>query len=35
MTSAGTPEEFDKFVKSEEVRWREVIKKAKIKADYH
>ena len=33
VTSAGTPEEFDKFVKSEEVRWREVIKKAKIKAD--
>jgi len=33
VTSVGTPEEFGKFVKSEEVRWKEVIKKANIKAD--
>jgi tripartite-type tricarboxylate transporter receptor subunit TctC len=33
VISAGSPEEFGKFVKSEELRWKEVIKKANIKAD--
>ena len=33
MISAGSPEEFAKFVKSEEQRWKEVIKNANIKAD--
>jgi tripartite-type tricarboxylate transporter receptor subunit TctC len=33
MISAGSPEDFAKFVKSEEQRWKEVIKNANIKAD--
>ncbi len=33
MVSAGSPEDFAKFVKSEEQRWKDVIKKANIKAD--
>ena len=33
IISAGSPEDFAKFVKSEEQRWKEVIKKANIKAD--
>ena len=33
VISAGSPEDFGKFIKSEETRWKEVIKKASIKAD--
>ncbi len=33
MISAGTPEEFGKYVKGEEVRWRSVVKAANITAD--
>jgi hypothetical protein len=33
MIKAGSPEEFAKFVKAEEIRWRTVIKDANISAD--
>ena len=33
MIKTGTPEEFAKFVKAEELRWRMVIKQAKITPD--
>ena len=33
VISAGTPEEFGKYVKGEEVRWRNVVKSANITAD--
>ena len=33
VISTGTPEDFGKFVKAEELRWKEVIKKANIKSD--
>jgi tripartite-type tricarboxylate transporter receptor subunit TctC len=33
MIKAGTPEDFGKFVKAEEVRWRAVIKDANIAPD--
>jgi tripartite-type tricarboxylate transporter receptor subunit TctC len=33
VISAGTPEEFDRYVKGEEVRWRKVVKAANITAD--
>jgi tripartite-type tricarboxylate transporter receptor subunit TctC len=33
VISAGTPEEFGKYVKGEEVRWRSVVKAANITAD--
>ncbi len=33
VISAGTPEEFDRYVKAEEVRWRKVVKAANITAD--
>jgi tripartite-type tricarboxylate transporter receptor subunit TctC len=33
VISASSPEEFAKFVKNEEIRWKEVIQKANIKAD--
>ncbi|HMA06333.1 MAG TPA: tripartite tricarboxylate transporter substrate binding protein [Ramlibacter sp.] len=33
VISAGTPEEFGKYVKGEEVRWRSVVKSANITAD--
>lgn len=33
IIKAGTPEEFAKFVKAEEIRWRAVIKDANISAD--
>ncbi len=33
VISTGTPEDFGKFVKVEELRWKEVIKKANIKSD--
>jgi tripartite-type tricarboxylate transporter receptor subunit TctC len=33
VISAGTPEEFGKYVKGEEVRWRNVVKAANITAD--
>jgi tripartite-type tricarboxylate transporter receptor subunit TctC len=33
VISAGTPEDFGKYVKAEEVRWRKVVKAANITAD--
>ena len=33
VISAGTPEEFDRYVKGEEARWRKVVKAANITAD--
>ncbi|MDP2679040.1 MAG: tripartite tricarboxylate transporter substrate binding protein [Rhodoferax sp.] len=33
VISAGTPEEFDRYVKAEEVRWRKVVKAANITTD--
>lgn len=33
VISAGTPEEFDRYVKGEEVRWRKVVKAANITAE--
>lgn len=33
VISAGTPEEFDRYVKGEELRWRKVVKAANITAD--
>lgn len=33
VISAGTPEEFDRYVKGEEIRWRKVVKDGNIKAD--
>jgi tripartite-type tricarboxylate transporter receptor subunit TctC len=33
VISAGTPEEFDRYAKGEEVRWRKVVKAANITAD--
>ena len=33
MIKTGTPEEFAKFVKAEELRWRMVIKQANITPD--
>ena len=33
MVSAGTPEAFDRYVKAEEVRWKNVVKSANIKAE--
>jgi len=33
IVSAGTPEAFDRYVKAEEVRWRNVVKSANIKAE--
>ena len=33
VVSAGTPEEFDRYVKGEEARWRKVVKAANITSD--
>ena len=33
IVSAGTPEAFERYVKAEEVRWRNVVKAANIKAE--
>lgn len=33
VISAGTPEEFDRYAKGEEARWRKVVKSANITAD--
>ncbi len=33
VISAGTPEEFDRYAKGEEARWRKVVKAANITAD--
>lgn len=33
VISAGTPEEFDRYAKGEELRWRKVVKAANITAD--
>jgi tripartite-type tricarboxylate transporter receptor subunit TctC len=33
VVSAGSPEEFERYVKGEELRWRKVIQSAKITAD--
>ena len=33
VVSGGTPEEFDRYVKAEEARWRKVVKAANITAD--
>ncbi len=33
VISAGSPEEFDRYLKEEEVRWRKVVKAANITAD--
>jgi tripartite-type tricarboxylate transporter receptor subunit TctC len=33
MIKAGTPDEFAKFVKAEELRWKAVIKDANISPD--
>ncbi len=33
MISGGTPDEFGRYVRSEEVRWAKVVKDAKISAD--
>ena len=33
VVKTGTPEDFGKFVKTEEIRWRAVIKNAKISSD--
>ena len=33
IISAGTPEEFDRYAKSEEARWRKVVKDANITVD--